>query len=572
MIVTSATSTMAHSHFKGYRIMPPTDPISTAAALWAKLPSDIARALLLSSDGEARLSRQAARLLDVIGNAPDPDLIATFTDMAIAAWECSPLSARAASVVHHVHSQHHFLREQTAAFSAACAVLRPGNSEWAAEVNNCINSGDIDSAKKHIDQYAAKEPGNLFWLRFASFLGIQLGELDWYEPWLTKFPMPTAFASAFMADYAFARRDWSKAASLYAKAFVRSAMPGWLVREGECHHRQGDRAAARVSWQRALGLRPWQSNLLLRLADLERGSDIPGAPPPGKGEVLLYSWNHGPDLDTCLEALALSHLDACNLTVLDNGSSDNTADVLRAWQERFGERMRTITLPTNVGAPAARNWLLSLETSKAADWVVFLDDDALVPPDWLGFFGTALRQHPEAGIIGCRVVDMAAPLTIQSVDLHFEADEHPGEGDNDPFPRSGARNVVDTHMTVPDFGQYSYLRPAVSVTGCCHLLTRKNIDDIGLFDLRFSPSQFDDFERDLRSCDKGQFCLYQGHLCVRHIKRSGVIAGMSPWQKANVTGNLAKLWASYSQEQVEAITKKEIAGLLKDIGRRLEVL
>jgi glycosyltransferase involved in cell wall biosynthesis len=59
----------------------------------------------------------------------------------------------------------------------------------------------------------------------------------------------------------------------------------------------------------------------------------------------------------------------------------------------------------------------------------------------------------------------------------------------------------------------------------------------GDFDLRFSPSQFDDLERDLRSCLKGKFCLYQGHLAVRHSKRSGVTARISPRQMADVSGN-----------------------------------
>jgi len=369
--------------------------------------------------------------------------------------------------------------------------------------------------------------------------------------------MPGGFASVFLADYAFARTDYARAADLYVKAFARTALPEYLTREGECRLRLGDREAARQCWGKALDLRPWQTNLRLRLTDLERGADIPGPPPQGRGEILLYSWNHAPDLDKALAALAASDLGSCGLTVLNNGSSDNTAEVIQSWQDRFGERLRTIALPTNVGAPAARNWLLTLPYTKTADWVAFLDDDALVPPDWLGHFGTALRLYPEAGIVGCRVVDMAAPMCIQSVDLHFEPEEPAAQdakpGCSDASPRSG-NNVTDSHMNGPDFGQYSYLRQAVSVTGCCHLLTRKNIEKTGLFDLRFSPSQFDDFERDLRSCMAGDYPLYQGHLQVRHIKRSGVIAGISPWQRANVNGNLVKLWESYGTTEIAKIT------------------
>lgn len=538
-----------------------TPAASSFADLRNSLPPDVAQALLFSGDGETRLVELAAHLLEALDSAPG--LLPVFRDVAVAAWECSPLSGRAAFLTHQIQLQSPFLSGEAAFFCAQCATLRPLVPERATEITTAIKAGQLDSAKKLAVRHAAAEPGNLFWLRVASYLGIQLGELDWYEPWLVKPPMPGGFVFAFRADYSFARGQWADAAALYAKAFERTKLPGWLVREGECRLRLGERDHALKLWRDALAIRPWQINLLLRVRDLERNSDLPGPPPPGKGEILLYSWNHGQDLDNALKALADSHMGNCGLTVLDNGSNDDTSDVLRAWSDRFGH-MRTVSLPTNVGAPAARNWLLSLESSKAADWVVFLDDDALLPPDWLGLFGTALRQYPQAGIIGCRVVDMAAPLTIQSVDLHFESGlsirQKTEENDAPEKPR-----VVDSHMDGPDFGQYSYLRPAVSVTGCCHLLTRANLESVGLFDLRFSPSQFDDFERDLRSCAKGMSPLYQGHLQLRHIKRSGAMAGISAWQQANIAGNLVKLWDSYPPDMVQSITEQDSLRVWEDL-------
>ncbi|MDR2161462.1 MAG: glycosyltransferase [Desulfovibrio sp.] len=547
------------------------------AAIWAQLPEQTASALLLSAEGTLHLGRQAALLLERTGERTNPVLTSVLADIALAAWETSLLDAGAASVVRQIHEQYPFLGDQTAAFVNICTALRPRNPQYAIEANACLNDGDIDSAKKLIALYGAKEQGNLFWLRFASFLGIHLGELDWYEGWLKKLPPSTAFAPVFLADYAFARGDWSRAAELYARGFDRTSLPTWLIRAGECRRRLGEREAASVCWRKALGMRPWQSNLLFRLTDLERGGDLPGSPPAGRGEVLLYSWNHADDLYRTLEALAASRLGECGLTVLNNGSSDHTRDVIHSWQDRLGGRMRSIALPVNVGAPAARNWLLDLEASKAADWVAFLDDDALVPPDWLEYFGAALKQCPEAPIVGCRVVDMAAPLYIQSVDLHFTSGDRPaaekkeggagGEVSPGTYPMLGS-----THLTIPDFGQYSYLRPAVSVTGCCHLLTRANLDDIGFFDLRFSPSQFDDLERDLRSCAKGQYPLYQGHLCVRHFKRSGSLAGLSPWQQANVKGNSVKLTDSYPREQMNEICDKALRRLKSDFENRLGVI
>jgi GT2 family glycosyltransferase len=515
-----------------------------------RLPLDTATALLLSSYGEERLTRVAKALRNGMGEQRYPALAAVFADIVLAAWENSLLSARAASLVRQVGRQISCLTEQSAAFSARVAATRPAVPEQAAEINRLIGEGDLKTAKNRVCRCSAAEPDNIFWLRFAAFLGLYLGDLDWYEPWLSAFILPPAFSVAFRADYLFARNDPAKAADLYAAAYGQAGLTEWLVREGECRRRIGQRDDARVLWRKAAALRPWQINLRLRLNDLERDADLPGAPPPGRGEILLYSWNHASELDRALAALADSHLASCVLTILDNGSSDTTPDVLQAWQNRLGTGMRRVCLPTNVGAPAARNWLLSLESSRTADWVVFIDDDALVPADWLGFFGTARKLYPKAGIIGCRVVDMASPMLIQSADLHLEA--------NAEAPLS----TVNESINEPDFGQYSYLRPAVSVTGCCHLLTRRSIDEVGLFDLRFSPSQFDDFERDLRSCAQGCCPLYQGYLRISHIKRSGVISKTPLWQRANIEGNRVKLQKSYDETAMRAIIEMDVASLL----------
>lgn len=526
--------------------MPPISSLPPAP----DLPAHLTRALTIGSNGESRLLELAEGLLESLGDTPDPAQIATFRDMTLAAWECALLSANTARIVSSVHGESPFLRPNVAAFAASCASLRPDDREGPVKINERIQAGDLTAARHLTTLHAAREPGNLFWLYFASFLGIGQGELEWYESWLAAPPMPPEFALAFRAEFAFAREEYAKAAALYAEAFALTDMPEWLVREGESRLRLGERDSAARAWKIALSRRPWQTSLRLRLQDLEREADRPGAAPPGKGEILLYSWNHAPDLDLTLNALHASDLGDAGLTVLDNGSTDTTPAVLAAWRNKFGSRIRTITLPTNIGAPAARNWLLSLEEVKSADWTVFLDDDALVPPDWLGYFGTALRLYPEAGIVGCRVVDKAAPMTVQSVDLFFEQKA--------VGPGKGKVNETHGHARDPDFGQYSYLRPAISVTGCCHLLTRENIAAMGLFDLRFSPSQMDDLERDIRSCAKGIFPLYQGHLRVRHIKRSGLGVQTTPWHAANCAGNAEKLRMIYSRDTLLGLTEQLI--------------
>jgi GT2 family glycosyltransferase len=483
------------------------------------------------------------------------------------AWESSCFDTKAASLAQSMDKRNPFLPASLRSFVAACAKAHPADNDIADRFELLLMERETEEARLLLEDRHKVEAGNLFWLRFARIFGLRLGLSDWYESWLDPKILPPPIYKALRAELAFARADWSEAETGFAAAIRGVPLTDFLVKRGECLYRLGRREAATACWYAALQRRPWQINLVLRLTDILLGRDLPRRHPAGSGRILLYSWNHAGDLDATLGALAASELGSCGITLLDNGSTDSTPEVVRVWRERLAGRLETIVLPTNVGAPAARNWLLGTESVRSADWVVFMDDDVLVPPDWLDWFGAAFAAYPEARILGCRVVDQAAPMVLQSVDLHFDAGGREAEKDRAARHLSGGNAVVPMSLETVDFGQFSYLRPAMSVTGCCHLLTRASIEDTGLFDLRFSPSQFDDFERDLRASLAGFCCLYQGRLAVRHFRRSG--ADVSPWQRANVGGNQFKLWNAYPHEQVLELIRADNRILWEDLNRRL---
>jgi len=307
---------------------------------------------------------------------------------------------------------------------------------------------------------------------------------------------------------------------------------------------------------------PWRVSQWLRLHDLERGLDTACAQAPGPVAILLYTWNKALELDETLASLAASDLGEARVWVLDNGSTDQTPQILSVWRERLGERLTVLRLPVNIGAPAARNWLLSLPEVRRRPFLVFLDDDVTLPADWLPRLGAALAAFPAASVWGCRVVDEANPSVVQSVDLT-------------PVPvESGAPPLAlpGLHLGQPDFGQFSYLRPCVSVTGCCHLLRESDIDTTGGFDIRFSPSQYDDLERDLRLGLSGGFAVYQGHLAVRHKRRSGAAAERSPAEMGNATANTHKLLTKHSVKDLQRVRELGEALLERDLADKMERL
>ena len=311
---------------------------------------------------------------------------------------------------------------------------------------------------------------------------------------------------------------------------------------------------------------PWHVNLTLKLYDLYNPAPLADDTEAGDAAVLLYSWNKAELLGDTLKSLTRSRLGSAPVFALDNGSTDATADVLRQAQDRFGaDRFHIETLPVNVGAPAARNWLLSLPEVQARPFAAFLDDDVVLPTDWLLHLLGVSKAHSDVGVVGCRITSASAPFGLQSADYNMfptpPREPEPGRLPNRVMVFDNCAGSVDT-------GLFTYSRPCLSVSGCCHLVSMRAVAKAGGFDLRFTPSQFDDLDRDMRSAMEGLPAVYTGGLAVRHVQHSSLAKSQTVRQIGHVMGNKFKLDAKYSDEQLIKLGEDNKDRLWDDLERK----
>jgi len=537
---------------------------------WQALPRNLALPLLKGSIGKVWLCALAQRAMET-SSAPDAPGLRLWADMVCAAWEHEPLDHDLALNLLRIHAARPCLSRpmEKMAELFAKASRFPDNAD---ELLAHLGGRDTNAMWRYLKRMRRKDGDNLFWTRQALLVAFAEGSHAELEEWLATCKLPRPLHDVFAADIAFVREDYALAARGYERAHNALPVPLWRERLAESLCRAGEREAAIAHWRELYIARPWHTNLILRLSDVLQGRDLPGELPPGRGAVLLYSWNKAECLRMALEALAASDLGDALVCVLDNGSNDDTPAMLRSWKERFGERMLLVSLPCNIGAPPARNWLLSLPETRACDWVAFLDDDAIVPTDWLRHFGRAMRAFPSGAVYGCRVVDHKNPLSLQSVDLHLEAGGPTG-GPNSLEPAHERRfSISNMHYQAHDFGQFCYMRPCVSVTGCCHLFRRASLDAAGHFDLRFAPTQYDDVEHDIRHALRGELPVYQGHLRVAHMQRSGQDAWSDPDKLLATWANLFKLQVKYAKAEYDKIREAGHQALLADMLERVAEL
>jgi len=100
-----------------------------------------------------------------------------------------------------------------------------------------------------------------------------------------------------------------------------------------------------------------------------------------------------------LDALRTQGLPAADFEILvvDDGSRDGTADWLAGEAATWDGRLHIVSPGRNVGRAAARN----LGGRQAiGEWILYLDDDIVAPPDLLTAHLDLLTTHPGHGVIG----------------------------------------------------------------------------------------------------------------------------------------------------------------------------
>ncbi len=512
----------------------------------------------------------AQALLSLCG--PHPEFLAPGLGLALWAWQEHPLSLLSAGLLTQAWEQAG-LPAQAAPALAARLLPRLSSDQarqHSEEVRQLILAGEFGLAVKYLMLGLPDPELGLGLLAGAWPLILALDQPDLVPALLQALPQDlpqdrisgpdmAGLKDRLLAEWAVIHLPPNQALAR-VKALDRTLWnPLATYLEAELLLRLGQQDAARSLLTALWRAMPWQVNLTLKLHTLLSPRPAPASAADLEQTcVLAYSWNKADLLEITLDQVADSDIGQALVVVLDNGSTDRTPEVIRAARDRLGSgRFISVALPVNVGAPAARNWLLSLDEVRGRRQAAFLDDDVILPPDWLARLAAGARDHPDSGVIGCRIKSASAPHFLQSADYNL-------------LPLAGGAAdqtlaIYDNCTGTPDFGLFTYSRPAASVSGCCHLLRLDLMDSVGGFDLRYTPSQFDDLDRDLRLLAAGSPAFYLGDLEVRHIQFSSLAKAESPAKMGHVLGNKKKLEGKYGLKAVQALQAANLDMLGRDL-------
>ncbi len=184
--------------------------------------------------------------------------------------------------------------------------------------------------------------------------------------------------------------------------------------------------------------------------------------------VIILNWNGAKMLQQYLPSV-IAYTSDCpdtEIVVADNGSTDESLQVLRA---EFPS-VRLIAFDKNYGFAEGYNKAISLVNS---EYVVLLNSDVEVTPNWLAPMLTYLEQHSDV---------VAVQPKIHSW-LHKERFEHAGAagGYLDALCYPFCRGRLLSYAAV-DTGQYDSITDVLWTSGACMCICREVYTKVGGLD------------------------------------------------------------------------------------------
>ena len=186
-----------------------------------------------------------------------------------------------------------------------------------------------------------------------------------------------------------------------------------------------------------------------------------------KVSIIIVNWNNFHDSSECLESLSLVTYPNCEIVVVDNGSGGGEAMMLR---EGFGDSIRLIENETNHGFAEGCNIGMRDALERGADYIVLLNNDTIVTPDFLEDLINVAHGDERVGILGGKIYCHEYPDTIW-----FAGGLINYWTGNTPIRGSGE----------VDNGQFEEIIEVDWVCGCLMFISRELLQSVGMLDKRF---------------------------------------------------------------------------------------
>ena len=216
-----------------------------------------------------------------------------------------------------------------------------------------------------------------------------------------------------------------------------------------------------------------------------------------KVSIVILNWNQRDMTLACLASLKKVDYPNCEIILVDNNSIDDSVSSIK---KEYPE-LKIIENRKNLGVAGGRNVGIEYVQQKDTDYLLFLDNDTIVHRDFLNEMVKVGESNKRIGILTGKIYHYSEPNIIWSA--------------------GGSLSLYRCHISAIgygeiDKGQYDDIREVDHVAGCCLMIKKKVVDEIGILDQNFIEYFTEDTDWCLRAKKKGYKIAYVPKSVIWH--------------------------------------------------------
>ena len=226
--------------------------------------------------------------------------------------------------------------------------------------------------------------------------------------------------------------------------------------------------------------------------------------------AVVINWNGREVLEPCLRTLLASSYPNLSVLVVDNASTDGSAQFVR---DEFPS-VSVSEQSSNLGFAAGVNVGLRSALEEGADYVLLLNNDIELDGNAVSALVEAALAHPESAFVGPLIYYADRPSVIWSA------------GGAVSFWTGNIRHLG---LREEDAGQYAEVREVDYVTACAVLASAKAVSAIGLMDEGYYMYN-EDTDWCIRAGDAGFSVLFAPSARIWHKVSMSSGGGLTPFK------------------------------------------
>lgn len=212
--------------------------------------------------------------------------------------------------------------------------------------------------------------------------------------------------------------------------------------------------------------------------------------------IILVNYNGYKDTIECINSLTKINYDNYKIVIVDNASTDNSLNILK-------EKLKDCVIiqeKSNLGFAGGNNLGIKYALNHKADYVMLLNNDTLVEPNFLNIMIDSFNKDYKIGMVGCKIMYYPEKNIIWY-----------GGGCIDWFKFIGIHYGIGQ----ADKGQCDNEREIDFMTGCCILMKKEVLKKVGFLSEEYFM-YFEDVDFCVKVREAGYKIWYNFNAIIYH--------------------------------------------------------